>query len=327
MFGYVTINKPELKIKDYARYREYYCGICRALKTRHGIGAQLSLSYDAAFAAVLLSALYEPETERRTCRCIMHPSCRKHYRDNHVIAYVADMNMVLGYYKCLDDWADEKKVLPLAYSGVIRRHVKAVKQRYGKKVSVIRDKIKALSVYEGQRADAVQRVDGALFPMTHDIDIVSGIFGDIMGEILAVSPNDLQHAYDETDTDCSRNRDSVRGDGGFLYREDWSLVLRELGYWLGRFIYIMDAYEDVREDAERGCFNPFLHQYKTMEWNVFSEWVRQLLMMTAADMAKAYECLPIVEEVGILRNIIYSGIWTRFFSIWKGRKGNDERSL
>lgn len=321
MFGYVTINKPELKIKDYERYREYYCGLCRALKLRHGAGAQLSLRYDAVFAAVLLSALYEPGTKRQTCRCIMHPVCQKHYRDNHVIAYVADMNLVLSYYKCLDDWADEKKVLGLAYSGVIRRRVKAVKQRYGKKVSVIRDKIRELSVYEAQRADA------AFSSVTDDIDIASGIFGDIMGEMLAVSPDDLQRACDAADTDGGDNPLNVRGDGGFLYREDWSLGLRELGYWLGRFIYIMDAYEDVREDAERGCFNPFISRYKTMEWNAFSEWVRQLLMMTAADMARAYERLPIVEEVGILRNIIYSGIWTRFFSIWKGRKENDERSL
>lgn len=321
MFGYVTINKPELKIKDYDRYREYYCGLCRALKERHGIRAQIFLSYDATFAAVLLSALYEPKTKRQTCRCVMHPACRKHYLHNGAIAYIADMNLVLAYYKCLDDWADEKKVLRLAYSGVIRRQVKAVKQRYGKKVSVIRDKIRELSVYEAQGAN------DAFSSVTGDIDIASGIFGDIMGEILAVAPRDLQRAYDAADVSGGGNQSNNQREGGTLYSEDWSLVLRELGYWLGRFIYIMDAYDDVEEDVKRGSFNPFAEQYKTMERDAFSEWVRQLLIMTAADMARAYERLPIVQEVGILRNIIYSGIWIRFFGIQKGRKEKYERSL
>ena len=34
MFGYVVINKPELKIKDYDKYQEYYCGLCQSLKTK-----------------------------------------------------------------------------------------------------------------------------------------------------------------------------------------------------------------------------------------------------------------------------------------------------
>lgn len=320
MFGYVTVNKPELKIKDYDRYREYYCGLCRVLKKRHGIGAQLSLSYDAGFAAVLLSALYEPETERRDCRCAMHPICRKHYLYNGAIAYAADMNLVLGYYKCLDDWADEKNGLRLAYGSIIRRQVREVKQRYGKKVSVIRDKIRELSAYETQRADS------PLSSGIGDIDAASGIFGDIMGEILAVAPGDLENACDKAGAGDGENRDSNRGQRD-MYREDWSPVLRELGCQLGRFIYIMDAYEDVEEDVKRGGFNPLAYQYKTMEMDVFSEWVKQLLMMTAADMAGAYERLPIVENVGILRNILYSGIWTRFFCIQKGRKEKYERSL
>lgn len=36
MFGYVTINRNELSDEDFARYRSYYCGLCRALQKRHG---------------------------------------------------------------------------------------------------------------------------------------------------------------------------------------------------------------------------------------------------------------------------------------------------
>ena len=46
MFGYVVINKPELKIKDFDKYQEYYCGLCQSLKQNHGQRGQLTLNYD-----------------------------------------------------------------------------------------------------------------------------------------------------------------------------------------------------------------------------------------------------------------------------------------
>ncbi len=49
MFGYVVINKPELKIKDYDKYQEYYCGLCQSLKQNHGRRGQLTLNYDLNF--------------------------------------------------------------------------------------------------------------------------------------------------------------------------------------------------------------------------------------------------------------------------------------
>ena len=60
MFGYVVINKPELKIKDYDKYQEYYCGLCQSLKQNHGRRGQLTLNYDLNFVGILLSSLYEP---------------------------------------------------------------------------------------------------------------------------------------------------------------------------------------------------------------------------------------------------------------------------
>ena len=44
MFGYVVINKPELKIKDYEAYQSYYCGLCLSLKKRHGFLGQMTLN-------------------------------------------------------------------------------------------------------------------------------------------------------------------------------------------------------------------------------------------------------------------------------------------
>ena len=73
MYGYVVMNKPELKIREYDEYRAYYCGLCKALKHAAGKRGQIALSYDMTFLALLLSALYEPETEKIQERCMIHP--------------------------------------------------------------------------------------------------------------------------------------------------------------------------------------------------------------------------------------------------------------
>ena len=65
MYGYVVVNKPELKIKEYDVYRSYYCGLCDELKERYGVNGQLCISYDMTFLLLLLTGLYEPETRRK----------------------------------------------------------------------------------------------------------------------------------------------------------------------------------------------------------------------------------------------------------------------
>ena len=103
MFGYVVINKPELKIKDFDKYQEYYCGLCQSLKQNHGRRGQLTLNYDLNFVGILLSSLYEPEEKQYWIRCPMHPFHKKRVRTNQYMDYVSDMNIILTYFKLEDD--------------------------------------------------------------------------------------------------------------------------------------------------------------------------------------------------------------------------------
>jgi hypothetical protein len=49
MFGYVTPCKMELKIKDFEKFKAYYCGLCRTIKKNFGNLPRLALNYDMAF--------------------------------------------------------------------------------------------------------------------------------------------------------------------------------------------------------------------------------------------------------------------------------------
>ena len=55
MFGYIVMNKPEIKMKDFDMYRTFYCGLCRELREKYGISGQITLSYDMTFVIMLLS--------------------------------------------------------------------------------------------------------------------------------------------------------------------------------------------------------------------------------------------------------------------------------
>ena len=94
-----------------------------------------------------------------------------------------------------------------------------------------------------------------------------------------------------------------------VVREDrWAEDLRQMGFFLGRFIYLADAAIDYRRDVKHGKYNPFAAQGGGED---FERW-EQYLVLAMAGCTAAYERLPLVEEKGILDNILYSGIWLSY---------------
>lgn len=63
MFGYVKVAEDDLKVKEYKRYKKYYCDLCRHIANYSQI-ARMMLSYDMVFFSLLL----EPDA---TSECTM----------------------------------------------------------------------------------------------------------------------------------------------------------------------------------------------------------------------------------------------------------------
>ena len=94
-----------------------------------------------------------------------------------------------------------------------------------------------------------------------------------------------------------------------VVREDrWAEDLRQMGFFLGRVIYLADAAIDYRRDVKHGKYNPFAAQGGGED---FERW-EQYLVLAMAGCTAAYERLPLVEDKGILDNILYSGIWLSY---------------
>jgi len=108
----------------------------------------------------------------------------------------------------------------------------------------------------------------------------------------------------------------------FCWKEDeWQRDLRGLGFYLGKFIYLMDAFEDMEKDRKKGMYNPFLLCHGEIR---NADQAEKCLNMMAAGAAESFERLPLVDHVEILRNILYAGIWGKYEKV-KAKREKDEK--
>lgn len=265
MFGYIVVNKPELKFREFAVYQSYYCGLCRALKEKYGRFGQMTLSYDMTFLAMLLTGLYEPETKECVMRCITHPLEKHPVSMNRYTEYAADVNVLLTYYKCEDDWLDERKVGKYLFAALLRKKNNRIAKEYPAKACKMAENL--------SRLHEIEKNGGVT------LDETAGLFGEIMAEL-------------------------------FVYREDeWADSLRKIGFFFGKFIYLLDAYDDIEEDLKKKCYNPLADRFGQ---EGFEEEVKSILTMMMAECSREFERLPILLHAEILRNILYAGVWTKY---------------
>lgn len=141
--------------------------------------------------------------------------------------------------------------------------------------------------------DKIHKIDASLKKISAleeancvDLDLMANTFGDVLGEIF-VCENDI-----------------------------WKDELFCLGSNLGKFIYLMDAYDDVEDDIRNHNYNPFKKKYENDD---FDAYVERILTMFMSEATLSFERLPILENAEIIRNILYSGVWSRFEAVKKKR--------
>ena len=145
MFGYVIADREIMTEEQVGRYRAYYCGLCRALKRRHGAAARFTLNYDMTFLVLLLSSMCEPEEEESGCgRCAAHPLSEHPWICSAFTDYAADMNVALAYLNCLDDWRDERRLLSRAEAAALSGAYARVKADYPQRCGFIEERLALL---------------------------------------------------------------------------------------------------------------------------------------------------------------------------------------
>ena len=270
MFGYIYVNEQELKLKEYTIYRSFYCGLCHNLKQRYGRTAQMMLNYDLTFLALLLSGLYEPDTESFEKRCIPHPVKKHKLVENEAVDYAADMCVLVSYQKLKDDWEDEKKQTRRAAAAMLRPAYEKVAEKYPRQVKAIEENIRLLHEAEHQNCK--------------DIDYVAGLTGKFLAEL-------------------------------FVWKDDiWQDELRTMGFFMGKYIYLMDALEDVEQDKKNKNYNLF-SEYGPVWGTEKEKEIHEILVAMMTEVSRSFERLPILQNAEIIRNILYSGVWCKYVMI------------
>ena len=278
MFGYININRNQLTEESKEAYQAYYCGLCQKLRNNFGAKGQMLLNYDMTFLIVLLTGLYELESQKQEFTCPMHPTRKQTAWLNEATGYAADMNLLLGYHNLEDDWKDDKSYTKKALAKILEKDYVNVREKYKRQAEAVETYMEKLKAAEEDKEQ--------------NLDVTAGLTGEMMGEIFDWK------------------------------RDEWSEELHCLSFYMGKFIYLMDAYEDVEEDIRKGTPNPLKLRYESPD---FEEECRTILTMMISECCKEFEKLPILENVEILRNILYSGVWGRYEAVREKRKKEHAR--
>ncbi len=255
-------------MKEFARYRSVYCGICKIISQDYGQVPRLATTYDMTFLALLLLAMEGEAYGFEMEGCILHPGQKRPTASRSgALEFTAALAVLLGWYKFKDDIEDKDKPLlsramALSFAGAKRKATAS----FPELESLIR---------EGMKAQREMETSEVLSPLD-----AAEPFSTLLGQIMALAPVDPAPS------------DDIRQ--GMIY----------LGQQLGAWIYLIDAFEDYEEDRTKGRFNPLLNQdsetAKADTLKLLAE-IEERVDLTA-------ELLPYYRDAAIISNIIQMGL-------------------
>lgn len=270
MFGYVYIDKPELKIKDYETYRGVYCSLCKTLGKEYSRLASFTLNYDCTFFSLFLLARNKTCQGFKSGRCYFNPLKKCNYisEQSEALSKGAALTVVSSYYKLLDNIHDcgfFKKIGFMLIRPFFASWHKKAKKKFPEYEKAVRE------MYFSQlRCETSE--DAC-------IDMAAEPTAKMLQNVLKAEAQN----------------------------ENESLVFSQFGYHLGRWIYLMDAAADIKEDFKSGNFNPFILKFGKIENVDFSE-IDAIISQSYYLLTKAYELIDKHRFTDILDNIIYMGL-------------------
>ena len=271
LLGYVRAYKPDMKMRDYELYRGIYCSLCRALGRNYSPLAQLFLSYDFALACVIRLACAESGCSFSAKRCPYNPAKKCMICGNRdIFDFCSHAVIITVYYKILDNLHDKGFFSRLG-AALIYPAV-ALMHRKAKRLAPEAEKAvaDAMKLQAETEAKPSPSIDEAAHPSA-----------DALGSIFALGAP-----------------------------ESKAESLRTIGYLTGRFVYILDAADDLEDDLKKGAFNPFSAcDISTAEnRKEFADRIRGMLNLTQGGILEALDSLEAERFFDISENILLDGI-------------------
>ena len=287
MFGYILPLKNEMKVYEYEYFRSYYHGLCYSLKNNFGNIQRLTLSYDLTFISFLIDAFYDEEIKLVKRRCIKHPTYDILVAENtKALDYISNLSILFFNYKLIDNIEDDNSFNSKVFYFFLKPSNKNIFNECENVKAIINKNLNELKILEKNSEFS-------------SLDQIAHLFSDIMGKILKEYPYKFHN-------------DSCK------LREDLYLV----GYNIGKYIYIMDAFDDLKEDFKNNTFNPLNVLYnkenkldsKTLLLNVTPE-IEMIIFNSISNIIDILKNMPIKKHKGILDNVISLGMTNKYYEI------------
>ncbi len=272
MFGYIVPCKKQLGEADSKIFGSYYCGLCKAMGRQCSQLSRLGLSYDASFLAMVLSAVTGEEHEEREERCIVHPLKKR---------------------PCIKR---DTSVDYAACTGVMLMYLKLLDD--------VRDEhsIKALfamSLMSGGARRARKRYPDEYAYIKKCLDELSAV----------ESEND----YDiDRAADCFARILQRLFTPDFITDKNTRRALDWFGYNIGRWIFVLDAVNDLEKDYRNHEYNPLLGDFDGGDISAYREkCAKELevsLTYTLGNAASSFELIDIKRNGSVLGAMIYDSL-------------------
>lgn len=272
MFGYVVVDKPSLRIREYDYYRATYCGLCHSMGKCTGCASRLTLSYDMTFFALLREMLEGNTVEFEKKRCVLHPvKSVNTVKINPQLEYCAYIGGILCSGKIVDNINDEQ--------GAKKHLAKACRLFFSKMERESVNALPDISSFISEKLDELSRIEKQ---RTQSIDIPADIFGEIMSCALS-----------------------------YGFEGEKKLIAENIGKRIGRWIYIVDAFDDYAKDRKSGSYNPFVELYGGKDFS--SDNLLSISKMLEAELAIACAAIDLVDDedlnrAEIIKNILCLGM-------------------
>ena len=273
MFGYIRTDVPELRVRENEYYRAVYCGLCRAQGKCTGQCSRMTLSYDMTFLALLRLAISKETPEIKSGRCLAHPFKKRAYvADCDALSYCAYASALLFYGKTVDDILDEKGRKRFK-AKLIRPFASGMRKKALKKYALLDEKI----------VSGLKKLSEIEKQKLPSVDIPAEHFGEILADIVSFGLS---------------GKDEV--------------IMKNIGRHIGKWIYILDACDDLSEDVSEGRFNPFIYLYdgepltSELKQDINTSLKLELLAAEPAFDLIDFDGKSDIE--GIIKNIIYRGM-------------------
>lgn len=275
MFGYVKPKKSELLVREFEAYNGIYCSLCRQLGKSYGPFAKLTLNYDCTFFALVLLAMVPKSCpEFFVGRCTVNPLKKCTFCSSGAeLEFAASLTVILAYYKLRDDLRDPG-VLKRIVAFFLLPAAALIHRKAARKQPEIETVVS--SCMERQRA--VERAENP------GLDQCAEPTALMLKQLLPIAAE----------------RESTASDGR---------VLQQIGYYLGRWIYLIDAADDLESDLRSGAFNPFSALQKAGKpIPEIQNYANQVLNGTLSRLGSAADLLDFNALGPIVRNVIFLGL-------------------